>query len=288
MSKMEYRYEKEDLVWEATRRSETYKSIYNKQFDEEFAKNSSTYNRKLSSLLELNFLLDPSTKIDDIKKKIKLGANPAKVHPCYGFFETWPKPAIHHVIPEFTRSGWERMRATESEESQVRLNKYLKWSDEFFDETDGRIIISIDPMAKNEDILDEVKKIKNEAIENRRVALKAQLMTKQNVEESDENDGRYPEKTYMPRDIGKYIGWLEKYDQIVEKITEIEGEENLVKDGFVVKIPEDFSFEKMVANDCPGNKFEGQKRAYRDAYKNSVEMITKAPWLLFSESRIDK
>ena len=88
----------------------------------------------------------------------------------------------------------------------------------------------------------------------------------------------------MKRDIERYIGWLEKYDQIVEKIIELKGEENLIKNQSVVEVPNDFSFGEMVPNDL-GGKFEGQRRAYRNAYKNSVEMITKAPYLLFSEAR---
>ena len=285
MSKIEY--EKEDLVWEATRRSELYTTIYNKQFDEEFAKNSSLFRLMVCRMLRTNLLLDPSIKIDEIKKKIKLGADPADVHPYYGYFETRQKPAIRHAIPAVPIDGWERVRATESEESQDRFDKYLKLNEEFFYDTYNRVIISIDWLARDEDIFNAVKKIKNDALENRRTASVVQLMNTQNVDGSDEDDDILPKKTYAPGKIASYIGWLEKYDQIVEKITEIEGEENLVKHGGIVKIPKGFSFSRMVS-DCPQEKHERQRVAYRDAYKDSVEIIKNHLDLPFSKARIDK
>lgn len=92
----------------------------------------------------------------------------------------------------------------------------------------------------------------------------------------------------MPRDIDRYIGWLEKYDEIMETIKEEYGEENLKRAGFIVKVPEEFSFGKMVPDDCKGSKFEGQRRAYRDAYNSSVELISIAPYIPFSEAQSKK
>ena len=287
MSKIEYEYEKEDLVWEATRRSEFYKTAYSMQFDENILKNSSTFSSVIRRIFQINFPLNPSIKIDDIKKRIKLGEDPADVHPYHGYFETRQKPAIRHVIPGVPIDGWERVRATESEESQDRFDKYLKLNEEFFYDTYNRVIISIDPLARDEDIFNEIKKIKNDVLENRRTASVVQLMNTQNVDGSDDDDDILPKKTYAPDKIASYIGWLEKYDQIVKKITEIEGEENLVKDGFVVKIPKGFSFSRMVS-DCPQEKHEGQRKAYQKAYKDSVEIIKNHLELPFSKARIDK
>jgi hypothetical protein len=277
-------YEKEDLVWEATRRSELYKTIYN----EEFAKNSSSYRLMVCHrILRTNLLLDPSIKIDEIKKKIKLGADPADVHPYHGYFETRQKPAIRHAIPGVPFDGWERVRATEPEKSQDRFDKYLKLNEEFFYDTCTRVIISIDPLARDEDIFNEIKKIKNDVLENRRTASVVQLMNTQNVDGSDDDDDILPKKTYAPGKIASYIGWLEKYDQIVEKIKEIEGEENLVKYEGIVKIPKGFSFSRMVS-DCPQEKHEGQRKAYKKAYEDSVEIIKNHLDLPFSKARIDK
>ena len=283
MSKV--KYEKEDLIWEAVRRKEFYKTCFAMEFDKDKSKNEFLRKRILCGICRVNFPLDPSTKIDDIKKKIASGANPADVHPFYGYLEKWQKPAIHHVIPEFAYAGWHRLKDHESEKIQDRFDEYLQWSNELFRNIEDRIIISIDPLASDMAIADEIKKIKSEALKNAKAVSKAKIMNKQNVDDSDEDDDIFPEKTYMPRGIGNYIGWLEKYDQILEKAKESKGEKNLISDGLVVRVPKDFSFNEMVSNDA-GEKYESEKRAYTDAYKNSVEMITNAPWLLFSEARI--
>ena len=57
----EIKYDKDDLIWEATRRNENYKALYNGTFSEKAKKGFAR------ELFGLNFLADPTIDIDTIK-----------------------------------------------------------------------------------------------------------------------------------------------------------------------------------------------------------------------------
>ena len=151
-------YRKEDLVWEAVRRNEAYKAAFRLTLEKDNSIVSSTFKGAMCLIFETNILLDPSIKIDDIEEKITSGKNPFDVHPYYDYFKSGTKPALHHIMPaEIYRHRWDLLEDSSSEKVEAMFDKYLKLNNRLFQETENRIIISIDPLASDNAISQEIK-----------------------------------------------------------------------------------------------------------------------------------
>ena len=334
------KYEKEDLLWEATRRNEFYKALYGglampktepiptqipkqqtdfiakleideiekqkvrdyknrlklsamrkdrfKRMVEDATKQPLSY--KVSSgspdkkvrksmareYFGLNFLADPKVDIDTIKKEIASGADPKKVHPYYGFFDK-KEATTHHLIPEFVYRHWYWQRHHGQEQSETfgrEKEQFEIWFDLFLNQLHQRILISINPNASDDSIFEGIKSIK------RKIVAK---------DKADSQEEKKESREYIPRNIGNYIGWLRKYDAILETLAKTKDTE-LRREGAIVAVPDKYDFKDMWPNrnEEKENEFETIRRQYRDAYKNAVELIKISPFIAFSTSRKQK
>ena len=266
------KYQKEDLIWEATRRSEVYKNFYNRSVDDEFKKVMA------KEFFCLDLLADPDVDIDTIKEQVDNGADPKKVHPYPGFFEKKETPVTHHLIPDSVyqyRYGHFPFKQSGTEPSAQNREQFETWFDLFLNQMPGRILISIDPRSSDREIIDGMKVIKRKTVQETKAVVKEE---------------KFSPRAYFPRDIGKYIGWLKMYDETVD--TARKENFKLTVEGQILTLPEDFSFGLMVPNelmdDGEGPKFESVRRAYRDAYREATDLIKISPFISFSNSRAQK
>ena len=134
-------YRKEDLIWEATRRSEGYKQLFKSEIGE------NTKTDLAMDFFRLNFLADPLIGIDKIKDNIASGAEPKKAHPYHGFFERNEEPVIQHPIPGFVYQHWYEHSWDQdgSDTRKMQKEQFETWFDLFLNQMSGRILISIDP-----------------------------------------------------------------------------------------------------------------------------------------------
>ena len=86
-------------------------------------------------------------------------------------------------------------------------------------------------------------------------------------------------------DIEKYIGWLLKYDEIVDYLRNIKVDESLTYEKGAVIVPDKFPFKNLVPNATPGEEFERRRKAYFEAYYGAVNLIQTTPDIVFSPSR---
>ncbi|MBW2609185.1 MAG: hypothetical protein JRC68_02445 [Deltaproteobacteria bacterium] len=269
------KYDKEDLIWEATRRNEIYKTLYNGTVNEKVKQNI------LRELFRLNFLVDPTITVDTIKEKVASGAEPREIHPYNDFFKRIENPVIHHVVPyvlyyqSILQASGEN-RQDKADENTLPITQFEIWLDIFLKESQGRILVSIDPSASDKSIWDAIKKLKRKEVKD--------------IKAFYEQQPSLP-KSYRPRDIDKYIGWLKKYDETLKEIDSTNSEKTKIE-GTIRALPEGFSFTSMVPN--RNEKYENEyefediRRAYRDAYDEAVELIKISPYISFSESRAQK
>jgi len=281
-------YSKADLLWEATRRNEEYKSFYN-QVAGPVNETEYRWNRTWhpgNYRWKIHGLLHPSLSVDDIHAEIKAGADPNKVHPYYYMFKNEHKAILQHHVPTIESKYYDKQNRPQDDgkfdlAADDRLQDDLKIDStdykryqEFRAIVKDRILLSINPMATDKDIIDEIKKLKKE----KRIVLRHEVNTLK----------AKGKRSYYPRDINKYIGWLLKYTEIVEYLTQKIGAHGLkISDG-IVALTEDFSFNEVVPNDIPGEKFEGQRKAYRTAYLESINLIRLSPNITFQAHRTQK
>ncbi len=135
----------------------------------------------------------------------------------------------------------------------------------------NKFLFLIDPLSEDELIMKSVQEAKKNVLKS--IKEKTDLLKRNN------------HIILYPRDIEKYIGWLKKYDQIVDYLKNDKNNNKLTFEKGAVVVSKDFRFGVLVPNSTPGNKFEGQRKAYRDAHKGAVKLIQAAPNIGFSPSR---
>lgn len=267
-------YSKADLLWEATRRNEEYKSFYN-EVAGSMSEPESKWNRIWhpgNYRWKIRELLHPSLSVDDIRTKIDNGADPNEVHPYHYMFEYEQNVITQHHVSNIESDYYDNPNRPQ-ESVKIDSDAYRRYQ-EFKTIVKDRILLSIDPMARDEDIITEIKKLKK----GKRTALKHELNTLK----------AKGKRSYYPRDINKYIGWLLKYTEIVENLTQKVGVQGLTISDGVVALPSDFRFSDMVPSNTPGKKFEGQEKAYRVAYQESIDLIRSSPNITFRAHRTQK
>lgn len=267
-------YGKADLLWEATRRNEEYKSLYNQvigQMDDAESKlkrvwHPGTYRWKIHGLL------NPSISIDEIRARIKGGADPNETHPYYYLFESERQGIIWHQVPDI-EPGCLNDSTSHSAETETNSSDCI-WYQNLRTITQERILVSINPMTSDRVIFEEIKKLKKGS----RHILKDEL-----------NELKAKGKrTYYPRDIDKYIGWLKKYTEIVDYLGKKFGADRLSASNGVITLPDGFSFFEMVPNDTPGKQFAGVQKANKIAYTEAVILIRSSPHIRFQPHRTQR
>ena len=274
------KYTKEDLMWEATRRNQDYKNDYASML-EEFRNvdanlnNSQLWRKKkkwellLSKVTEktsmgnrVQFIcwLDPSVVIDDIKREIKSGTPDISIHP-YAYTKVKPNAYYHHANEINKNNNFVELQF--DDEIYICIKKL---------HVGNKFLFLIDPTSTDDSIMGAVQEAKGKVLKS----IKNQI-------EPLKQKG---EKPFSPVKIDKYIGWLKKYDELVENLTAERGSDKLTyKDGAVI-IPKGVSFKGLIPNNAlGGNNIESQIKAYREAYKGAVELIQTTPNIRFSPSR---
>lgn len=273
-------YTKEDLMWEATRRNEEYKSEYFsllKKYRNELKDNNYCGRLPYDSTERWDVLLfdetdnrtlfgwqDPSVDIDQILEEIASGASPFAVHPHkhkHVASMTDPYLYYHHMIdPGDPLANFS--------EHSIRKETYVCIEKE---QLGNRFLLVIDPLSEDESIMKVIKQIKKEILGN--------------IKKETDTLKKKGETIFYPRDIVKYIGWLRKYDEIIDHVRNEKGEKYLLISNGVLTISDNVSLKEMVPSDTHADKFEGQWKAYRDAYKGAIQLIRSAPHIVFSPSR---
>ena len=219
----------EDLIWEATRRNENYINDYN-EFVEENRKmeNENLFHSGQPWNLK-NGLVDPAITIKDIKKKIAAGDPPEKVHPYWHlrdkyYIKTEAAVIFHDVQDdnEVVEPNYRRVPPSKdffnytfndsSPEGYVyRCIDKVVVSD--------RIVLSINPLANDDEIVDAIKEKKDKLKKEMRKTL-------------EKKKSFYP----TPGKIERYIEQLKKYDELV-RVWQIDYEEEIKINNGIYEVP---------------------------------------------------
>lgn len=284
-------YKQEDLVWEAVRRNENYRSYYSKSLKNNLDKRSSKFEGleiwPIDNYWKLSKLYDPEINIDDIKKQIEQGAKPSDVHPYYKLFNrSETKQVIFHGVPGSKYYDFKSKTHHDFFESSNDKNSLFIKKSEIID----RVVISIDPSTSNNILFDDIKKIKANALKesdnynsdkDERLAI---------MEEEGESDtcrrNRHIDFKCYTRDISIFIGLLKKYDELINYCTE-KGKENptalefeLIKKDGVFNVTSNFSFKHMASNED-----DNERRTWQSQYEKALKVIKSAPNIIFTSSK---
>jgi len=279
------KYNKFDLMWEATRRNEDYRAQYLsflEKYQQEFNDrgndtpdylpypqsgrwNINIIREEQGRIKVLGWWVNPGIEIDVIKGEILSGADPLSVHP-YAYMDqlTRTNPNIYyHQLKE--KTGGEYFSEQDIDgDIYVCIKKSI---------IRNRMLALIDPMSEDKTIMMNIQKIKNKVLND----IKKQMPWLKEINR----------KIFYPRDIHKYIGWLNKYDEIVDHLRqETEDGKLIIRNGVVI-VPGSSTFREMLAKKGTiiGPKFESQRKAYKDAYNGAVQLIRDTPEIIFSPSR---
>jgi len=295
------KYSKADLLWEATRRNEDYKKDYLEVY-KDYAKENphiSKGNIKRLPLAESDrwrikmmgedqffksspetYWLDPKVSFEEIQEEI-MHYNNVVLHPYYHLFQSKKLPWVFYYYRD-SSIGLQNKKdnAYEDHLRDTPEGRNLEFFEYKINETvyvcikrsqvDKKILLMIDPLKTDDEIQQSVKEIKNEVLKT----------IKRRINTFIKSDG----SVFYPNRIKEYIGWLEKYDQIVEYIQKDNNLQLSINNG-VIDIPDNFNFSEMVPDEVPGKKFAGVQKNYLNAYRGSIKLIQQTPNIVFSPAK---
>lgn len=297
----EMKYSKEDLLWEAVRRNEKYKKYFN-SFNKCFP--DENYNRfyglKVWPILDhwkLLRLYDPSIDIDQIKAEIK--KDPIVDHPYNHLFKK-SEPVLYHGVPGskyYNQKSGSRYDFEDQDDKSVCIKKNIIMN---------RLVISIDPMAPNSELLKLIKEVKSRALHVKDIY---ELATQERLNKITDKYalGRYAiaNSPYNSAKINSYMGWLKKYDQVINycrtKSAEVPNSKKyrLRNHDGVITITANFNFKEMYDENKEENvnkdvdkkeqaedeKIDDARRTWLYWYREAVKLIMLAPNITFSSSK---
>jgi len=278
------KYRREDLAWEAVRRNEYYKQEYSdKVLSRQMGEETTLYS--LTARFKLFKLFDPDIDIDQIRKQICEGKDRKDVHPYYHLYSK-RKPILQHDVPGLYKDHRKIPSINDfnwsSRNDQMLLLRKAVVAD--------RIVVSIDPTAKEDIIVEEIKSIRKRALQTRRDKYRG---LDKNIEDSVNEDGTGLEegddnriisrKSYSPRDIDKYIGHLRMYDRVIAFTKENNVGWKIIQGAVIVD--ENFSFKCMLPDDYELKKVGNLQRKWRIAYNEAVRLIRMSPDIIYSAHR---
>ncbi len=268
---MPNKYSKKDLLWEATRRNESYKKFYKKLIKE------------YSELVINNFYLggnrwgittlaNPSVSIDQIKERISSGGKAEDVHPYYCMFPQ--KAVLYHEKPILDLKPKAKPPGGRLDRVVIGGTEY-KWLCKFYNLIKNREVVFFDPSVPDSKLIPEFKKVK--------ASIQSEIKKK-----ADQKKVR-KEMVYNIKEIDHYIKQLEMYDEIVKEIKGIDEYDIYVKNGSV-HIPKGYSFNQFVPSieQDKMNKLSAFEKAYQRAYRNAVGLIKSTPNIYFTTPRTKK
>jgi hypothetical protein len=211
ISRMKMKYTKEDLLWEAVRRNVNFQKFYNDELERRnLSKKAQPEEARLELFLvgeaadwQITRLPDPSIDIDKIKSQMedrkKRGMDPSGLHPYMNVFRDKNRPVILHSVPG---SPYEDIVPTEHKKymlvedpasKKVVCIEKSKLINDPYDDRIHRVLISIDPLAADKAIFEEVKRIKAAA----RNKLEGDLQKKIEGKKADETNENIAEVTRL-------------------------------------------------------------------------------------------
>jgi len=304
------KYTKGDLLWEATRRNQDYKNEYD-LLSLKYRESHNIYNiysmllqdqrpsaadlsdqrfmwptdrwaiavwpaqkeedikyspSKYFSFTGLIKLMNPSIDIYKIKKKISSGVPASDVHP-YSYvddFEQMRPLNYYHRIKQ--ESFWFLFSKHKiGEANNICINENI---------LGNNLLVIIPPYASD----DSIKK----------AVLEARKMVVKGIKDELTSLNKKIERVFNPLFIKEYIGWLEKYDEIVARYIKLRGVESLTYDKGAVIIKDSPLFTDIVLDiyyDPQETTYEKHRKNYDQAYKGAVQLIQNTPNITFSPSR---
>ncbi len=273
----DYKYDKADILWEATRRNEEYKKHYQNVLNEFPVNKIAQWVRDCQPGNErwnIQILIDPAITIDEIKKDIDSGKNPEEAHPYYHFLKQYP--VIQHKIPKMDFSS--KKAGVVNLDTIYVAPKDIKLMIQFSNLIKNRVVVSFDPKANDALIKKEIKKIRKKIL-------------KQDKERIKESQKKQKGKFYYPRDIDKYVGWLQKYDEIIDHFEKGNKSDQLTIQNGSFILPEGFNFTDVVPELPPKKGVEivrqvrSARQLYKDSYEGAVKLIQSTPNIHFSHPR---
>lgn len=288
MDDKKIRYRREDLIWEAVRRNENFKSDFIKL--QEQIKDSAVdpsdkdgFETDFMEKWSLDLVPDDyDLPVEEILDLIKQGKKRYLIHPYADYFDSaGPVAKLYDlsglslkIIKVRDDNSNHKIVSEKYRSIVIGSNKKKRILGHLLKKSDNRLIVSIDPTAPKEEIGDVLLNIKKDV----RRKYKDNLQT-----------NNIKTKLYNPDKISKYIGRLKKYDEMVEVFKKVNGNNKLdIKNGVIVK-PKSFSFTMMANFSSDSNIDEVQKykdrssesRSYALAYNEAVNLISNAPNILF-------
>lgn len=310
------KFQKADLIWEATRRNEQYKQYYKKMLAKKYDPVSSillfeenpdiakikimqAYSSNKDAIKNIFFgeharwkmlyrVFNPNITICDIRNKMAGGENPYTIHPYF-----WMHPykfssindhafAIPNSVNELDKIEIIDINKKPEDYTKetLRKNEALR---KRMESTEEKFLIEIDSNANNQTIFDEIKKLKSKV-------------------SSDYKADLYREKEKgcfsicSLKEIDTAIEYLEVYDYMVDEIKKYcnsNGESLKITSGFIEK-PKGLSYEAFLTEKdikVRGKiKYTGsssKEHYYSNSYRKSVDLIKYAPNIHFLPIRIN-
>ncbi len=293
-------YKEEDLIWEAVRRKESYKRYYYNALNQNRDKESIDRLRGFKcwpkdQRFMLSRLFDPSCDIHEIKNNIIAGTISQEAHP-YWDLSIKKKAVLQHAVPgrdQFPSDNLPRYQFKEDES-----NKSLLIIDK--SRLIDRVVISIDPLAKEEVIKREIEQIRDKALsfinsyyaeetqrKTRIMEIEAEAENAKMTEDEEPSIKIKPETRYHRASIKNYIAWLHTYDKIID-YCKSNGTPTDERNGAVVIRANRFEYKNLVENNHDVAKIENHTRDIRRDYKNAIKLIQQAPHIKFSPDRTPK
>ena len=162
------KYNKEDLLWEATRRNEDYKASYHQlRIDQPdtIDKWKRLWHPSVNYRWRIAGAIDPLISAKEIKEKVDLGAKLSEVHPYYKVFQDERRPVVHHKIPDILYHASEGASKSSFKLDYAKIERPMyRWLKKLLAQAKNRMVLTINPLAKENEIIKEIKKIRDEGL----------------------------------------------------------------------------------------------------------------------------
>jgi len=300
------KYTVADLLWEATRRNKDYKNDYALML-EKYRNSYGTDAQNVKHLPYANYdkwkillafengtstsysgWLDPNIEIDGIKRDIESGAPALSVHP-YEYFTIINSKKPYTFFQRIVHEHEESLKQQSSRETNDRVSENIvnPFFEQYLDKNNlgihgtyicinkqyvgDSMLCLIDPMSSDE----AIKKVLQDNKKRVRHLIK----------KDKENLKQQKDRTFCIDDIDFYIGWLRKYDEWVNELTQMIGEDQLTYKNGVVIIPNHVKYKQINPATGEGTDLDSNKKVYKDALTGAVRLIQTTPNIYFSPSR---
>ena len=267
-------YSFDDLIWEAVRRNQDYRTIYDniRASEEALDDFEAGWDEKWAdyswSRWHLKKTFDYNLTVDDIKRKIKSGEMKDTDHPYFNYIALGREYVNYEKLPKSVYLNCIQaafMDITEEEKKEL-----LFWACEFFLRNNNRVIVSLDPFENEASVVGKIKIIMKDVSKRRKKELSLKIRSlKKDTHEKGNYEKKcqyYISKIYKPK-IQDLIGILKKYDEIYSRViskTHVESEASFHWECGTFVLPKKFKFKEILTT----SEIEAEKRSHDDYLKS--------------------